>query len=72
MTSKLEPLLTSIRAFWQQESLFRRALPVLVPIVTLASWLTFGEMGLLICAFLLPLPFLMHSPFAETSADTGN
>ncbi len=64
MQSRLEPLLTSLRAIAAPESSVRRALPLLIPVITLAAWWFFGEVGLLVCAFLLPLPFLMSSPFA--------
>lgn len=64
MQSRLDTFLTSFRAFWTRESAVRRVVPLLFPLVTLAAWLGFGEMGLLVCAFLLPLPLLMFSPMA--------
>ncbi len=71
MQSKLGQLLESLRAFWVQESHVRQALPLVVPLATLAAWFIFGEIGLLICAFLLPLPFLAFSPFSESSKRRG-
>lgn len=67
MQSRLGHLIGSFRVFFAQESVLRRAVPLVIPAVTLVSWLAFGELGLLICAFLLPLPFLAFSPFSESS-----
>ncbi|MBO9478761.1 bifunctional diguanylate cyclase/phosphodiesterase [Shimia sp. R11_0] len=59
MQSRLDSLLSSLRAFWTRETALRRALPVLIPAICLGAWYAFGEVGLLICVFFLPLPLLV-------------
>ncbi len=67
MPSRFALLLTNTRVLMERETLLRRVMPLLIPVGTLAAWLLFGEIGLLVCAFLLPMPFLMMSSIAANN-----
>lgn len=67
MQSRLDTILLKTRAFLTRDTALRRVLPVLVPIITLGAWLAFGEFGLLVCAFLLPLPLLLSSSWLSAT-----